>query len=76
VIFSPEIIDQRRSEPGQTALLVGDNPRIRDMFAAAFLSNGFKICVEAENGKEGSEAASKSNPMQSVWTTRCQLWAA
>ncbi len=62
VIFSAGMIDQRKSVPGQTALVVDDNPRIRGMFAAAFLSNGFKICVEAENGKEGIEAARQIKP--------------
>jgi two-component system, chemotaxis family, chemotaxis protein CheY len=62
VIFSAELIAQRKSVPGLTALVVDDNPRIRGMFAAAFLSNGFKICVEAENGKEGIEAASRIKP--------------
>jgi CheY-like chemotaxis protein len=54
--------DQRKSGPGKTVLVVDDNHRIRDTFAAAFLSNGFEICVEAENGKEGIEAAKQIEP--------------
>jgi CheY-like chemotaxis protein len=37
---------------GKTALIVDDNAVIRKMLAAAFLSDGFKACAQAENGKK------------------------
>jgi CheY-like chemotaxis protein len=54
--------DRRNPGPGKTVLVVDDNPGIRDVLAAAFLSNGFKRCVEVENGKEGIEAAEQIKP--------------
>ena len=47
---------------GKTVLVVDDSAMIRKMLAAAFLSDGFKICAEAENGKEGIEAAREIHP--------------
>jgi hypothetical protein len=37
---------------GKTVLIVDDNASIRKMLAAAFLSDGFKTCADAENGKQ------------------------
>jgi CheY-like chemotaxis protein len=47
---------------GKTVLVVDDNATIRKMVAVAFLSDGFKTCVQAENGKEGIEAAKRIKP--------------
>jgi CheY-like chemotaxis protein len=47
---------------GKTVLVVDDNATIRKMIAAAFLSDGFKTCVEADNGREGIEAAKRIRP--------------
>jgi two-component system chemotaxis response regulator CheY len=47
---------------GKTVLVVDDNAAIRKMLAAAFLSDGFKTCAEAENGKEAVEAAKQIKP--------------
>jgi two-component system chemotaxis response regulator CheY len=47
---------------GKTVLVVDDNAAIRKMIAAAFLSDGFKTCVEADNGREGIEAAKRIQP--------------
>ena len=47
---------------GKTVLVVDDNTAIRKMIAAAFLSDGFKTCVEADNGREGIEAAKRIQP--------------
>ena len=55
-------IDNGKPESSKTVLVVDDNPRIRHMFAAAFLSDGFRTCIEAENGKEGIEAAERIRP--------------
>jgi CheY-like chemotaxis protein len=47
---------------GKTVLIVDDNATIRQMLAAAFLSDGFKTCGEANNGKEGIELAAEIKP--------------
>jgi CheY-like chemotaxis protein len=47
---------------GKTALVVDDNATIRKLLAVAFLSDGFATCVQAENGKEGIEAAKQIKP--------------
>jgi chemotaxis response regulator CheB len=47
---------------GKTVLVVDDIAAIRKMLAAAFLSDGFKTCAEAENGKETVEAAKQIKP--------------
>jgi two-component system chemotaxis response regulator CheY len=47
---------------GKTVLIVDDNAAIRKMMAAAFLSDGFRLCLEAENGKEGIELAKRVKP--------------
>ena len=47
---------------GKIALVIDDNPAIRKKLTAAFLSNGFKTCAEAENGKKAIELASKITP--------------
>lgn len=54
--------DPKKRGVGKTVLVVDDSATIRKMLAAAFLSDGFKTCVEAENGKEGIEAAERIKP--------------
>jgi len=54
--------DPKKRGVGKTVLVVDDSATIRRMLAAAFLSDGFKTCVEAENGKEGIEAAKRIKP--------------
>jgi two-component system, chemotaxis family, chemotaxis protein CheY len=39
-----------------------DNAEIRKMLASVFLSDGFKTCGEAENGKEAVELAKQIKP--------------
>lgn len=39
-----------------------DSRSVRKAIESAFLSDGFKTCVEAENGKEGIEVAKKCQP--------------
>lgn len=55
-------IDPKKRGVGKTVLVVDDNAGIRKMLAAAFLSDGFKTCGEAENGKEGIELARQIKP--------------
>ena len=47
---------------GKTVLVVDDNPTIRKKLAAAFLSDGFKTCAEANDGREGIELARRIKP--------------
>ena len=56
------IIDSEKHRVGKTVLVVDDNARIRKLLAVAFLSDGFTTCVQAENGKEGIEAAKQIKP--------------
>ena len=55
-------IDVRKHGVGKTALVVDDNAAIRKMIVSALLSDGFKACGEAENGKEGLVLAEKIHP--------------
>jgi len=50
-------IDPSKWEAGKTVLAVDDNPMMRKILAGVFLSDGFKTCAEAENGKEGIKVA-------------------
>lgn len=54
--------DPRKRGAGKTVLVVDDNAAIRKMLASAFLSDGFKTCGEAENGKEAVELAKQIKP--------------
>jgi two-component system chemotaxis response regulator CheY len=47
---------------GKTVLVVDDNDSIRRMLAAAFLSDGFRTCVEAGNGEEAIALAERVKP--------------
>jgi two-component system chemotaxis response regulator CheY len=47
---------------GKIVLVVDDKVTIRKTLAAAFLSDGFKTCAEAENGKEAIEVAKQIKP--------------
>jgi CheY-like chemotaxis protein len=55
---------ERETSPniGKTVLVVDDSVVIRRMLASAFLSDGFKTCIEAENGQEAIDAAKRSKP--------------
>lgn len=54
--------DPKKHGVGKTALIVDDNAMIRQMIAAAFLSDGFQTCGEADNGKNGIELAKELKP--------------
>jgi CheY-like chemotaxis protein len=54
--------DRRKRGHGKTILVVDDHAAIRKKLAAAFLSDGFKTCAEAENGKEAIELAELIRP--------------
>jgi two-component system chemotaxis response regulator CheY len=54
--------DPKKRGAGKTVLVVDDNAAIRKMLASAFLSDGFKTCAEAENGKEAVELAKQIKP--------------
>ena len=55
-------IDPRKRGIGKTVLVVDDNAPIRKLLAAAFLSDGFKTCGEAENGTVAIELALRIRP--------------
>jgi two-component system, chemotaxis family, chemotaxis protein CheY len=55
-------IDPRKRGVGKTVLVVDDSVFVRKAIEQAFLSDGFKTCIEAENGKEGIEVAKKCQP--------------
>ena len=55
-------IDTAKPGAGKTVLVVDDNAAIRKKLAAAFLSDGFKSCAEANNGREGVELARRIKP--------------
>jgi two-component system, chemotaxis family, chemotaxis protein CheY len=55
-------VDPKKHGVGKTVLVVDDNAAVRKMIAGAFLSDGFKTCGEAENGKEGLDLAKELHP--------------
>jgi two-component system chemotaxis response regulator CheY len=54
-------MSQKRKRNG-TVLVVDDNAAIRKALSAAFLSDGFSACKQAENGKEAIEIAQQMKP--------------
>jgi CheY-like chemotaxis protein len=54
--------DPKKRGEGKTVLVVDDSEVLRKAIEKAFLSDGFKTCVEAENGEEAIEAAKKCHP--------------
>ncbi len=54
--------DSKKWGTGKTVLVVDDNPAIRKLLVDAFLSDGFKKCEEADNGKEGIKLAKQIKP--------------
>lgn len=55
-------IDPRKRGAGKTVLVVDDNSAIRKKLATAFLSDGFKACAEAKDGREAIELAQRIKP--------------
>jgi CheY-like chemotaxis protein len=55
-------VDTAKRGSGKTVLVVDDNVAIRKKLAAAFLSDGFKTCAEANDGREGVELARQIKP--------------
>ena len=54
--------DSKKNGTGKTVLVVDDNAPIRKALATAFLSDGFKKCEEADNGKECIALARRIKP--------------
>jgi DNA-binding NarL/FixJ family response regulator len=52
---------QKRSN-AKRVLIVDDNPAIRKAVAAAFLSDGFAVCGETDNGRDAIDLAKKLLP--------------
>jgi two-component system chemotaxis response regulator CheY len=61
-VFVEIDIDPRKRGVGKTVLVVDDSPAIRKGLANAFLSDGFKTCAEAKDGREGIELAQRIHP--------------
>jgi CheY-like chemotaxis protein len=55
-------VDQKNHGAGKTVLVVDDSAILRKAIEKAFLSDGFKTCVEAQNGQEGIEVAKECRP--------------
>ena len=55
-------IDPKKRGLGKTVLVVDDSEVLRKAIEKAFLSDGFKTCVEAENGQEAIEVAKECQP--------------
>lgn len=47
---------------GRTILVVDDNPEIRQAVCRAFLSDGFAVCGEADNGQEAISLCKRFRP--------------
>lgn len=59
----PEVeIDRSKRGLGKTVLVVDDYEPIRELLAKAFLSDSFKTCGKAADGKEAIELAKKIKP--------------
>jgi CheY-like chemotaxis protein len=54
-------IDKRRGA-GRTILVVDDNREIRRSISHAFLSDGFRICGEADNGRDAISLCRQLRP--------------
>jgi CheY-like chemotaxis protein len=54
--------DPKKHGEGKTVLVADDSEVLRKTIERAFLSDGFKTCVEAENGQEAIEVAKKCQP--------------
>jgi len=54
--------DPKKHGVGKTVLVVDDSEYLRRAIEQAFLSDGFKTCVEAENGREAIEVAKTCKP--------------
>ena len=53
---------QRKPVPGKTVLLVDDNANVRAHLRELFLSDGFTLCAEADNGMKAVEIAPECKP--------------
>jgi DNA-binding NarL/FixJ family response regulator len=53
---------QKRRGGGKTILIVDDNPGIRKAVSLAFLSDGFGVCGEADNGQEAISLCKRLKP--------------
>jgi CheY-like chemotaxis protein len=52
----------KKKRGGKTVLIVEDDSTIRKKIFSAFMSNGFAVCGEADNGREGIEVAKEIKP--------------
>lgn len=52
----------KKRRGGKTVLVIEDDTAIRKRVHSAFMSNGFAVCGEADNGKEAIELAKEIKP--------------
>jgi CheY-like chemotaxis protein len=55
-------MNPKERDAGKIVLVVDDSEFLRTAIERAFLSDGFKTCIEAANGEEAIEAARKCQP--------------
>jgi DNA-binding NarL/FixJ family response regulator len=60
--FATHPAAKRKPIPVRTVLLVDDNPTVRASLRDLFLSDGFAVCAEAENGSKAVELAQECKP--------------
>jgi two-component system chemotaxis response regulator CheY len=54
--------EDRNSDRRPSVLIVDDNPEMRQAIAQAFSSDGFRVCGEAKDGKEGVDLVKQLAP--------------
>jgi|SRR5580704_8440290 DNA-binding NarL/FixJ family response regulator len=67
-------IEPKKRGEGKTVLIVDDNPLVCKAIEGAFLSDGFEVCVAAENGDLAIEAAKECRPDLIILDLSMPLW--
>jgi DNA-binding NarL/FixJ family response regulator len=61
-VIRVDVDPEKRRGGGKTVLVVDDNPGIRQEVCRAFLSDGFAVCGEADNGQEAISICKQLKP--------------
>jgi CheY-like chemotaxis protein len=67
-------IEPKKRGEGKTALIVDDNPLVCKAIESTFLSDGFEVCVAAENGDLAIEVAKECRPDLIILDLSMPLW--
>jgi two-component system chemotaxis response regulator CheY len=59
---NPAMAEDRNSDSRPSVLIVDDNPEMRHAVAQTFSSDGFRVCGEAKDGKEGVDLVKQLAP--------------